>query len=424
MRHFLFENHEYKISPQFRRARDQDSSKALMRLLRVGKHSGTKSKGSNYSTGRQAAVDSRQKCIAKMQYSNNGKAHLVQLEQYLVREGTGIDGEQASLYGTDSDEYRKNLSDRNFRIFLSPQSNKVDLTDLTKRFIIKLEAATGYKLLWQAANHYNTAHPHAHLLLNGTDKSGKLIEIPKDIVRTFMREYTRDICTSQLGRRSKKELEIEREKELRAPRYTRLDGRIKELCGGTFKINLSNVTGEEQKRILTRIDSLSKMKLCSYKEGGYKLSPRWEEDLRSNGRYNTFLKARSLLQYSNPASLKIFSGSQKQITGKVTKVYRTDGDASDNHAVILEGVDGKAYFIPLFKQPELRDGDRRGQLRDGELVTIRTYESQKGRLTPLIFKSDPERVRKEITKNKSTGRLAEELLQASSTVKPKNISQS
>jgi hypothetical protein len=344
-----------------------------------------------------------------MQYSNSLDAHRLQLEKYLVREGTERDGSRAKLYGTDIEEYRENMAEKNFRIFLSPQSDKVDLTALTEKFVKKLEASTGYKLYWEAANHYNTAHPHAHLLINGKDKNGKDVEFPKDVVRTFMREYARDICTGQIGTRTRKDLEIEKEQELAASRFTGLDKKIKELCAGTFRVHLD---GEEKdrERILTRLEYLRKLKLCVYEKGGYKLSPRWEDNLKTNGRYNSFLKARTLLRYSSPSNLRLFSGLEGSITGKVVKVYRTDGDASDNHAVVIEGLNGKAYFVPLFKKPELRDGEKRIDLREGDFISVRTYETQRGRLTPVMVKREDWQVRNEIKKGGFTGSLAAEVM--------------
>jgi hypothetical protein len=405
VRHFLFEEQkEYRINPQFRRKRnEQDSAQALARLLR--QRSPRRASG-----GRGIReTDARQNCVAKMQYSASIEAHRLQLEQYLVREGTERDGSRARLYGTDIEEYKQNMAGKNFRIFLSPQSDKVNLTDLTERFVKRLELQTGYKLFWQAANHYNTAHPHAHLLINGADKTGKEITFPKDIVKTFMRETARDICTSQLGIRTKEELALEKERELTSPRYTKLDRRIKELCFGGFRPNLEGLTVNRE-RILARLEYLRKLRLCAYRDGGYTLSPRWEEDLRANGRYNAFLKARDGLAYSDPSRLNVYSGAQGQIAGKVTKIYRTDGDASDNHALVLESPDGRAYFIPLFKKPELRDGETRAALKEGDLVTVKTYESQKGRLTPLLFKAAVKKLKQDIRKQNMTGKLADEIL--------------
>jgi len=52
-------------------------------------------------------------------------------------------------------------------------------------------------------------------------------------------------------------------------------------------------------------------------------------------------------------------------------------------------LDGKtAYFVPLFKAPVLHNGKDKTRLKEGEMVSLKTYESQKGRLTPVIFKQD------------------------------------
>jgi len=405
MRHFLFEEKAYRINPSFKRKRNgQDSAVALARLLRkLGPRN-----GSSGGSGARRGTDARQKCVAKMQYSNSKEAHRVQLEKYLVREGTDIDGGRAKLYGTDLNEYRSNMADRNFRIFLSPQSDKIRLKEMTEKFIKTLEQQTGYKFYWQAANHYNTAHPHSHILVNGKDKHGREVQIPRDIVKTFMRESARDICTSQIGNRTAGEIAIEKEKELEARRFTRLDENLKELCGGNFSINPKNIYVSRE-RVLARIENLRKMGLCNYADGAYRFSPKWEEGLRANGRYNTFLEARAQLRYSDQASLRVFSGKDGVVSGKVTKIYRPEDDFSNNHAVIIEGLDGKAYFVPLLKAPEIHEGKEKGKLKEGELVRINTYQTQSGRLTPVIFKYDDTNALIEINRKGYSGALAAEI---------------
>jgi len=398
MRHFLFEDKPYRISPYFkRRKKEQDSAVALAKLIKrltprssyVGEI-GNKSSGGGITYTRRS-FDTRQKCVVKMQYSNSIDAHRFQIKEYLVKEGKSIDGGKPELYGTDFEEYQNNMVERNYRIFLSPQSDKIDLKDMTEKFIKKLEQQTGYSFYWQAANHYDTAHPHAHLLINGKDKNGKEIEIPRDVVKTFMREYARNICTAQIGHRTANEIAIEKEKELEAPRFIKLDQNIKELGGDSGKV-YSNQIYSNRERILTRLENLRKLGMCNYVNGAYNLSPQWEDNLRANARYNTFLKARSELKQTDPSNLKVYTGEHGTITGKVTKIFSPEDDFSNNHAVIVECPDGKAYFVPLFKKPELNAVQNKTKLKmglmEGDFVSIKTYESQKGRLTPVIFKAD------------------------------------
>jgi hypothetical protein len=405
VRRFLFEDKEYRYRPVFKRRREgPDSAQALARLLnrkgpRRPAHSG----------GGQKKADLRQKCVVKAQYSNSIEAHRVQLEKYLVREGTDRNGERAALYGTGLGEYRNNMVEKNFRVFLSPQSGKTDLTALAERFVKKLELQTGYKLYWQAANHYNTAHPHAHLLINGRDKNGRDVVFPRDIVKTFMRETARDLCTAQLGTRTKADLAVEREKEIEAARFTKLDGMIKELCGGGFRPNLAGA-GKDRGRVLARLEYLRRVKLCVYEGGGYKLAARWEADLTANGRYNAFLKAREGLQYTQASRLRVYAGEAGAVTGRVTKIYRTDGDASDNHAVVLETLDGRAYFIPLMRKPEAYAGKEKAPVAEGDFLTVKAPPSQRGRLAPVMFPRDLKQARREIKKGNIAGKLAEAVL--------------
>jgi hypothetical protein len=408
MRHFLFEEKDYEYHPNFRRRKEKkDSVAEFARLLRAFG-------GKRFSTNRVRTVkrqDLRQKCIAKMQYSSSIEAHRVQLEKYLTREGTDRDGNAAELFGTDLDEYKKHMVGKNFRIFLSPESPNVNTEILAKQFIKRLEKLTGYQLYWQGACHFNTAHPHAHLLINGVDKQGREVNIPRDIVKIFMREAARDLCTAQIGLRTQKDLDREKEQELVAFRYTKLDNYIQEISGRSEGSRISVTDSfKDRERVLARLETLRKLKLCTYENNGYTLKSNWQEDLKTNSRYNTFLRAREELQYSDSSALKVYTGEQGLVTGKVTKIYRPDDDASDNHAVILETLDGKAFFIPFLKMPEIYDKKSKSRLKEGELITLKTYKSQKGRLTPVLFKREVSSIKKEIKQNNYSGKLAQEAI--------------
>ncbi|MDR1507219.1 MAG: DUF3363 domain-containing protein [Treponema sp.] len=410
MRHFLFEEKEYQYRAQFKRHREKDSAQVLARALPRGRrsHGG----GSRGVFGKSGRTDTRQRSVVKVQYSNSKDAHKVQLEYYLTREGTERDGSRARLYGTDITEYKKNMVDKNYRIFLSPQSDKADLTQLTRIFVKKLELYTGKKLYWQAANHYNTAHPHAHLLINGVDRYGNEVQFSKDLVKTFMREASRDILTRQLGFRKPEEIRLDKERELKAARFIKFDETIKSLCGGGFTIRISPGQ-KDRERIVTRLETLSSIGVCTYQKGVYKLSPRWEADLKANGRYNAFLDSRNKLRYSAPSSLNVYTGREGPVKGKVTKILRTDDDASDNHAVIVECPDGKSWFVPLLKRPEIQSRDKtKTPLAEGDYINLTTYKSQKGRLTPVIFKSDLALLKREVKQRHYTGALADEILRA------------
>lgn len=380
-RHFIGVE-DYEIKPEWKAPHKKTNSIAmgLAALYLIRRYcSGKKKRGGSggIKSRHYPAKDTRQRCTVKMHYSKSMEAHKEQINRYLVKEGKGKDGKAPELYGTPQDEYRKNMTNKNFRIFLSPASNNVPLETLTKSFVDMLELQTGYSLYWVAAEHYDTAHHHAHLLINGKDKNGKDVFFPRDMVKTIMRENAQNICTSLIGSRTKEDIQKEKEGSLSVNRYTYLDEQIKgKLIDG--KYHLHSWDAESTRR---RLDHLEYLGLCSYTDEAYLFSKEWDATLRTNGRYNCFLSARKALRYTHEMNLSLYDGSKGTVSGVVSKIYKTD-EVSDTHALLLEGIDGKAYFIPLFKKPKISSG---------ATIEILPEKNQRGRLEPkIVMKAENE----------------------------------
>ncbi|GHU40357.1 hypothetical protein FACS1894190_07160 [Spirochaetia bacterium] len=391
MKHFLLEDREYKMDIRYK-APGRRNERPLYLLRKL-----LNNKGRSFSGGRSR--DTRQMCVVKMHYSKSIKAHRVQLDKYLIREGAGKEGGRAEIYGTPEEEYRKNMAAKNFRIFLSPQSDKVDLRVLTENFVKKLEVETGYKFYWQAAEHYNTAHPHAHLLINGTGKTGEDVIIKKDIVKRFMRELARDTCTSLTGSRTRDEMEADRNKNITANRLTEIDRDI-DIFSIEKYISPKSLNKRDSK-YARRLEYLRTLGLCERENDGYRLENNWLEILKTQGRYNCYLDAQNNLQYSGKQDFTLYeSGTGKQ-KGIITKIYKVD-DVSDNYAAVMEGINGKAYFIPLYKRPEIKAGD---------MVEAVPLKNQKGRLTPVFNTLTKNQTVYHIKRNNYKNRLADSLLE-------------
>jgi hypothetical protein len=381
MRHFLFERNEYRIDPRFRNPHKRPVTMGLHALSRLkgGAGGGTSSRR---GSGGGYTPDARQRCVVKAHYSKSMRSHLEQINKYLVREGTGKDGKGAELYGTPEGEYRSHMAAKNFRIFLSPESNKVPLETLTRTFMKKVELQTGYKLYWVAADHHNTAHHHTHILINGVDRNGRDVFIPRDLIKTLMRENARDICTSLIGPRSRADMAVEKKAVLTAKRYTCLDEQIKGLAVEN-KIDCGKIQ-KDRERYAARLDYLRTLKVCKWQDGVYILTPGWEETLKTAGRYNTFLDARG--RYADGTKVELYSSDKGEKRGIVRKIYKTD-EVSDNHAVLLETAEGKAYFIPLYLKPKVREG---------ETVTVIPKKNERGRLSAdLVREREPAGQRRE-----------------------------
>jgi hypothetical protein len=449
MKRFVFEEKERRTNVVFRRGgRIPEPATALNRLVR--RLAGGKRREKKAPAVRGRAADSRQNCVVKLRYSAGMAAHLSQIEKYLVREGTDRDGNAAELYGTDIAEYKENMAEKNFRVFLSPQNGATDLAALAKSFVRRLELDTGYKLYWEAANHYNTAHPHVHLVINGRDKNGKDVKFSRDAVKTFMRERARDICTAMNGCRSMKEIAEERQNALLAERLIPFDGKIRELAGGTPYVRLDGIGDKSD--YVKRLYRLAAIGLASIAPGGgYRLKDGWEETLRAAGRYGCYLKAGDALRFTDKASLRVYSpdpkgertrlvralpedkraeykkeaeraasgtadaGERRKAlgatdkkyginayasavkTGIVSKVYTIGEEDSRSHAVLLEGADGRAYFVPLLDRPAVKEG---------RLVRMFPGKSRSGRLAPVFAEAAAKDVASEAERRGWDSRLA------------------
>jgi hypothetical protein len=374
MKHFLFENREYVIDPVFKRIARKPAYRLGLSALRALKkhiHGGHASRRGG--TRLSWKKDTRQRCTVKMHYSNSYEAHKYQVKSYLIKEGAGRSGGKPELYGTPLEQYRANMVKKNFRIFLSPASNTVPLSTLAKTFIKKLELQTGHTFYWVAAEHYDTAHHHVHILINGVDKKGEEIFFHPDLVKTFMRESARTICTSLVGGRTKADMAREKRALLSANRYTDLDENIKRYLIGN-RVQLERIP-KNRERYIARLDHLRTLGICTWEGMGYVLNTDWIDTLKTLGKYNMFLDARKRVTYTLESEVKLFEGSMGMKQGIVVKTYKTD-EVSDNHALLMESIDGKAYFIPLFYKPDVKPG---------ETVEIVPRKNEKGRLNAAIY---------------------------------------
>jgi len=179
------------------------------------------------------------------------------LEEYLTREDRGEYRKAPELCGFTEKDYKKHIVDRNYRIILSPQAGNVPLKTLVVVFMRRLEREMGRKLVWVAANHGNTDHHHAHILINGKDLAGQKVFFKKSQVKTLMRESARDICTALIGHRPVWEIAADSERRLTADRWIGLDEEFKKIAIGDFvSISTEKSRKDRMKKRLKHLESL------------------------------------------------------------------------------------------------------------------------------------------------------------------------
>ncbi len=150
--------------------------------------------------------------------------------RYIARDGVEKDGSSGVLYGADGPARRDAFEEprrgepHQFRIIVSPEdADELDLTAYVRSYMARVEKDMGQPLEWAAVNHYDTAHPHAHLVVRGVDRRGRQVRFDREYISNGMRWRAQELATLELGPRNEIDMQRSRRKEVEQERYTSLD---------------------------------------------------------------------------------------------------------------------------------------------------------------------------------------------------------
>lgn len=170
------------------------------------------------------------RCTVKVSFVANKQAgQWAAHGRYLEREGAQKEGELGHGFNAQSDEVSLSSTmhqwqmagdERLFKIVLSPEDgDRLQLKAYTREFMDRLQAHMGKDLEWAAVDHYNTGHPHTHVVLRGKDN----LQISPDLIRHGMRKIAEEIATERLGYKSELEIQKSKEREIDARQFTGID---------------------------------------------------------------------------------------------------------------------------------------------------------------------------------------------------------
>jgi type IV secretory pathway VirD2 relaxase len=293
----------------------------------------------------------------------NGRAaaHL----RYIQRDGTSRDGERGRLYSatqdrTDGDAFLdRGKDDRHqFRVIISPEEGAElgDLSGFTRDLMSKLEGDLGTKLDWVAVNHFNTGHPHVHVIINGRDELGEDLVINGDYIAHGIRERASELVTLELGPVTAIEQQRKLAAEIDQDRFTRIDRALLAEAGEGL-VDLRHTPADphgisDRALRLGRLGKLRRMGLASEPAPGHwQLSEKLEPTLRELGERGDVIKTihRALQAEGlqrDPASFWIHDGAPSTPTvGRVIDKHLSD-ELGENLTLIIDGVDGRTHHVP------------------------------------------------------------------------------
>lgn len=323
------------------------------------------------------------------------RAHL----RYIQRDGVSKEQEPGRLYDANGDNAHggafldRSEGDRHqFRIIVSPEDAAEfdDLKPFVRDLMRTMESDLGTKLDWVAADHFNTVHPHTHIVLRGRDDQGKDLVIARDYIGHGMRRRASELLTLELGPQTEQEIRLKLERQVDQDRFTDLDRQlVRRAENGALDMREGREAGEGRFRHsvqLGRLRVLEKRGLADeIAPGRWRLSPDLEENLRRSGERGDIVKTmhrglKSAGLEVGAADYAIFDPGDprsKPTIGKIIDRGLHD-ELNDGHFIIIDAADGRVHYVALNPQQDMED------LPPGAIVEVLPSERGPGKADRTI----------------------------------------
>jgi len=300
------------------------------------------------------------------------RAHL----RYIQRDGVSKEHEPGRLYDATHDEadgkafLDRSEGDRHqFRFIVSPEdaTELADLQPFVRDLMGAMEKDLGTRLDWVAVDHFNTEHPHTHIVLRGKDELGTDLVIARDYIAHGMRRRASELLTLELGPQTEQELRRKMEHQVGQDRFTDLDRKlVRDAVDGIVDARADPRRPDARFRhamTVGRLRVLARRGLAEETEPGrWRLSPKLEEVLRRTGERGDIIKTmhRGLRQAGldvGAAEFSIYDPADPRaptITGRIIDRGLHD-ELNDGHYVMIDAADGRVHYVALDPRQEMED---------------------------------------------------------------------
>jgi len=343
-----------------------------------------------------------QRCAVRVTYSRNKNAGQWRAHgHYLAREratekrekkAAGFSRSERSVdIAQRLDGWQKAGDERLFKIIVSPEfGDRIDLENHTRQLMTRMERDLRTELEWVAVIHYNTEHPHAHIVLRGVDHTGKPLRLPREYVKSGIRSRAQDLLTKELGHRTIEDAIEAQRREVNQFRFTSLDRVIQRqnpAQADHFVIQcdpeqprVGSFSRTQQHHLAARLSQLERMELAEgLGQSLWRVRGDFAEVLRMMQRTRDrqrVLAAHGALLSDERLPLAVTDFREMtHIEGRV--LGHGQEEYSDRMYLVIEGVDGKVHF--LYQTDEIQNARRQGQLRVNSFARIEKQLSEEGR---------------------------------------------
>ncbi|MEL7101964.1 MAG: DUF3363 domain-containing protein [Pseudomonadota bacterium] len=364
---------DFDFQPKLGRIRSQGSfkPKGMKAYLKGARKRPSKTGGGRWSTAfagaRRVMIKAR---VHRLSGSGAGtqRAHI----SYLERDGAGKDKDPAEFYndvseGLDGQDWLQEHADErhHFRFIVSPEDGEKlqELKPFIRDLVSQMEIDLETKLDWIAVDHYNTEHPHTHIVMSGKRDDGKDLVISKNYLSHGMRERGSALLTRELGLQTELELGAKLERETALRKVTRMDRVLMREMDRNGEVNLDNLR-RNRPHYQKRLHTLRSMGLARHQSGGI-----WSVDDQLDVALNALEKSdRNAVRIERAvqsAGLDRISAHEQgpfkygdAVHGRLLKVGYDD-ELMDRRYAIVDGLDGRVHHFDFGTSfpKDLKPGD-------------------------------------------------------------------
>jgi len=280
--------------------------------------------------------------------------------KYIQRDGVDRNEDGGELYSRDSEKLddkdflARSLHDpHQFRIIFSAEDGEQigDLKAYTRDVMGEAEKDLGTKLDWVAVDHWNTGHPHTHIVIRGRDAKARDLVIAREYLTRGFRARAQEIALERLGPRRDLEIARARAREVEAERFTGIDRELAALSRGGALVfaPASGAAGQFERTLRRRrLKFLESLGLAvKGSAASWRLANGWEECLRKRAIERDIIRSIAAAAGKEIAARDLAAydgGAPPKIIGRVA-ASAPDDEMRDTRFLIIDAGDGKFWRV-------------------------------------------------------------------------------
>jgi len=220
-----------------------------------------------------------------------------------------------------------------------------------------MEDDLGTKLDWVAVDHFNTGHPHTHIIVRGKDDRGKDLIIAREYITHGMRERAAELVDLDLGPRTTDAIRARLHGEVEQERLTSIDrALLRDADAGRLVSSAASGAFDQAVR-MGRLRKLERLGLAEQMGSAtWRLAPDLADTLKRMGERGDIIRTMQRAftargQAPALADQAIYDPTAPDalpLIGRVLERGLSD-EASDRHYLLVEATDGRTHYVEIGK---------------------------------------------------------------------------